>query len=138
MRRFLEKFAYFMQGRYGNDSLNNFIAISILVLWAVNIFVFSFTASLILDIIMLALMSLMLFRSFSRNINSRLRENRIFLKIFNPIKSFFKLNIKKFKERKEYKYIKCPQCKAQLRVKNKKGQHTVRCPRCKNEFMKKI
>lgn len=138
MRRFLERFAYFMQGRYGNDALNNFIAVSFLIIWAVNIFVFNFTATIVLDLIMLGLIALMLFRSFSKNINARLLENRRFLKIFNAVKSFFTLNQKKFRERKEFKYIKCPHCKAQLRVKRQKGNHTVRCPRCKSEFKTKI
>jgi VanZ family protein len=46
--------------------------------------------------------------------------------------------IKKFKERKEFKYLKCPYCKAQLRVKNQKGSHGVRCPKCRSEFKVKI
>ena len=47
-------------------------------------------------------------------------------------------SIRKFKERKEYKYLKCPFCKAQLRVRNQKGDHGVRCPKCRKEFRVKI
>ena len=32
----------------------------------------------------------------------------------------------------------CPACKAQLRVKNQKGEHGVRCPKCRYEFKVKI
>ena len=79
-----------------------------------------------------------IFRLLSKNITGRLHENRIFEKAFNPVKNFFVLSFKKIRDRKNYRYVKCPGCKAQLRVKNIKGVHTVRCPKCSNEFKKKI
>ena len=48
------------------------------------------------------------------------------------------LTYKRIRDHKDYRYIKCPVCKAQLRVKNIKGRHNVRCPKCKSEFEKKI
>ena len=68
----------------------------------------------------------------------RARENRMFRKVFDPVKNFFKFQFQKFRERKQFKYIKCPLCKAQLRVKNQKGNHGVRCPKCRGEFKVKI
>ncbi len=138
MQNFMQKLMIFMQGRYGTDKLNNCIIVLALVLWFVNIFVFNVFASLILTLLELALIGLTIFRSLSRNITKRSAENRNFLPIYNAVKNFFTLNYKKFKERKEFKYIKCPMCKAQLRVKNKKGVHTVCCPKCRGEFKKKI
>ena len=60
------------------------------------------------------------------------------MRIFDSVKNWFTLTQKKFRDRKDFRYIKCPVCKAQLRVKNKKGNHVVRCPRCGSEFDKKI
>ena len=138
MRGFIQRIAIFMQGRYGNDKFNNFLYIVFLALWFVNILVWNRTASLVIDLLMLAVIVYALFRALSRNINKRSLENRTFTKIFDSVKNWFTLTQKKFRDRKDFRYIKCPVCKAQLRVKNKKGNHVVRCPRCGSEFDKKI
>lgn len=127
-----------MQGRYGMDTLNNFLLAVLFVLWIINIFVFFTIPSLVLDLLELVVIGLIIFRMLSRNINKRSLENRKFVPVYNSVKNWFSLTIRKFKERKEFRYIKCPFCKAQLRVKNKKGKHTVHCPRCGREFDKKI
>ena len=128
----------FMQGRYGTDKLNNSIFVVMMLFWFVNVFVFDPLASLILTLIELAFFALFLFRALSKNIVKRSAENRKFMPVYNKVSAWIKLNIRKFKDRKEYKYLKCPSCKAQLRVKNKKGKHTVKCPKCANEFEKRI
>lgn len=138
MRNLMQKFAIFMQGRYGMDTLNNFLLAVLFVLWIINIFVFFTIPSLVLDLLELVVIGLIIFRMLSRNINKRSLENRKFVPVYNSVKNWFSLTIRKFKERKEFRYIKCPFCKAQLRVKNKKGKHTVHCPRCGREFDKKI
>ena len=138
MRNLMQKIAIFMQGRYGMDTLNNFLLGVFFVLWVINIFVFFTIPSLVIDLLQLIVLGLAIFRMLSRNINKRSLENRKFTPIYNSVKNWFSLTIRKFKERKEFRYLKCPSCKAQLRVKNKKGKHTVRCPRCGHEFDKKI
>ena len=138
MQNFIYKLMAFMQGRYGNDQLNTSIFVIILVLNVVNIFVFNFIASLVISIIGYALFALAIFRMLSRNIERRRAENNVFMPAYNAVVNWFKLTIKKFRERKEYRYVKCPVCKSQLRVRNVKGNHTVRCPRCSKEFKKKI
>lgn len=138
MRGFMQKIAIFMQGRYGNDRFNNFLYIVFIALWVVNIFVWNRAASLVIDLLMLVVIAYTLFRALSRNINKRSMENRTFSQIFDSVKNWFALLQKKFRDRKEFRYLKCPICKAQLRVKNKKGNHVVRCPHCGSEFEKKI
>lgn len=148
MRNFFQKYMMFMQGRYGSDSLNKFLAVVLIVIWVINIFSGLFiwmlpwqagmTIRIILSVLSLATAGFLVFRFLSRNINRRIAENRKFVSLYTPAKQWFKLNIRKFKERKEYKYVKCPDCKAQLRVKNIKGKHTICCPKCKKEFTKKI
>lgn len=148
MRNIYEKLAIFMQGRYGFDSLNKFLLTVFFIIWGVNIigtlflwllpFGAAMTVRIVVSLLMLATFGIFLFRFLSRNINKRISENAKFKKIFTSVKQWFSLNIRKFKERKEYKYVKCPDCKAQLRVKNIKGKHTICCPKCKKEFVKKI
>ena len=106
MRRFFQAFSNFMQGRYGSDTLNNCLIGLLIFLWLVNVFVFNFYASLVIDLFEIAVLALVLFRSFSRNINKRSLENRKFLPFYNRVKNWIQLNIRKFKERKDYRYIK--------------------------------
>ena len=152
----MNKFMRFMQGRYGFDTLNGFLFVLALLVHIANIFVWGYIPSIVLYAVSTALMGWAIFRSLSRNINMRSRENRIFRKAYDPVKKmrsrenriFRKaydpvkkwalFQIRKFRERKDFKYIKCPACKAQLRVKNQKGQHGVRCPKCRYEFKVKI
>ncbi len=138
MRNFFQRLSAFMMGRNGIDRLNLFLLALVVTIGIVNIFVFNRIASLIVYGCQLAVMGLIVFRVLSQNITKRSAENRRYMKMRDAVVNFFTLNNRKFKERKEYKYIKCPHCKAQLRVKNKKGMHTVRCPRCGEQFKKKI
>lgn len=138
MNNLFQRFSEFMRGRYGADTLNGFIAAVSVILWIVNVFVFNWTARGIISVIQLGLIGLFIFRMLSRNINARSRANRAFLRFYNPVKNWFKLQIRKFRERDDYRYVRCPGCKAQLRVRNQKGKHTVRCPKCNYEFSKTI
>ena len=135
---FWQRIRMFMQGRYGMDSLNGCILIVAGILWLVNLFVRPLVPSLVLWATESGLVALAVVRSLSRNINMRALENRRFQKIYHPVRDWVQLQIRKFKERKEYKYLKCPFCKAQLRVRNQKGDHGVRCPKCRGEFKIKI
>ena len=138
MRNFFQKIMIFMQGRYGMDSLNGFIMGLSFVIWVVNIFVFNRLAHYIIMVVQLLLIGLFIFRMLSRNITMRSAENRIFRKAYDPVKNRVQLTYKRIRDRKDYRYLKCPVCKAQLRVKNIKGKHNVRCPKCRSEFEKKI
>ena len=138
MRNFFEKIMVFMQGRYGMDTLNGFILALSFVIWTVNIFVFNRLAHYIIVVVQLLLVALFIFRMLSRNITMRSAENRKFQRVYEPVKNRVQLTYKRIRDHKDYRYIKCPVCKAQLRVKNIKGRHNVRCPKCKSEFEKKI
>ena len=137
MRNFLYKLQVFMQGRYGNDELNITLLVVALILALVSRFTFGISR-LILTILELALLCIMIFRIFSRNIYKRSYENRKFLPVYTAVTGWFKLTYKRFRDGRTHRYYKCPKCKAQLRVKNVKGKHTIRCPKCGNQFKKKI
>lgn len=134
MRNLLYRFNCFMQGRYGNDQLNNTLLVLALILMLVECFVRSW----VLEIVALMIFALALFRTFSKNIYKRSAENRKFLPVCNKVTGWFKFTYKRFKDGRYYRYYHCPACKAQLRVKNVKGRHTIRCPKCGNQFDKKI
>ena len=62
MRGLFNRFANFMQGRYGTDKLNNALWVLLLILWFVNIFVWNRVARYIIDGIMLLIIVLICFR----------------------------------------------------------------------------
>ena len=50
MRGLFNRFANFMQGRYGTDKLNNALWVLLLILWFVNIFVWNRVARYIIEL----------------------------------------------------------------------------------------
>lgn len=130
MNNFLLKLQKFMEGRNGLDKLNRFL----FTVYVILIFVNLFLGSLALYLFELALMGYIVFRCLSKNIYKRSRENQWYLKIEKPVKDFFVRQWHKIRDIKTHRYIKCPHCKAKLRVKRRKGKHTVRCPKCRQEF----
>lgn len=127
---FKDKMIRFMYGRYGIDQLYYTMLILYVILIIMNIFI----NSLILGILVWVIFALMVFRSFSRNIYKRRKENDAFLKLWNPVKGWWNLNVRKLKDIKTKRYRKCPNCKAVLRLPKKKGKNIVTCPCCKKDF----
>ena len=134
MRNILTKIAEFMQGRYGNDKLNTFIWIVTAVLYVINLFV----RNSIIMIVVLLLGALAIFRALSTNITKRLYENNRFLSIYNVVAGFFKRQYMKVRDFKTHRYISCPYCKAQLRLKKRTGVQHIHCPKCGQDFKKNI
>ena len=134
MRDLLKKAAEFMQGRYGNDKLNTFIWIVAAVLYVINLF----ARNPILMIVVLLLGVLAIFRALSTNITKRLYENNRFVSIYTAVVDFFKRQYMKIKEFKTHRYLRCPYCKAQLRLKKRTGVQHIQCPRCGKDFKKNI
>ncbi len=130
MRNFKEKLAALMYGRYGTDQLYYASLAICFVLMIAN----TFFHSSIISILMYAVLMLMFFRSFSRNLNKRRMENDKFLKVWNPVKAEGSLTIRRIKENKTHRFRKCPHCKKVLRLPRRSGKLTVVCPCCHNEF----
>lgn len=126
-------FRNFMMGRYGTDQLT----IALLILYMVIILIAEIFRIPILALIGLVLLVYAFFRTFSRNISRRYQENCQFLKLWNPIKGWFRTQKTRFRERKTHKYFKCPKCKATLRVPKGKGKICITCPKCGNEIIRK-
>lgn len=128
--KFTDKVIRFMYGRNGNDKLNRALFWVYFILLLANI-IFKSTVLWILELL---LVILYMFRFLSRNIYRRQKENRAFLKIWNKISGYFKLQRNKIRDRKTHVYRKCSHCRATLRLPKKKGKHTVRCPKCNQTF----
>ena len=144
MGKFLFRLKFFMQKRYGTDQLHWALMILIVITMVLHM-VLSGTGARIFFVLSWVVLIYSLFRVFSTNIEMRSRENQAFLRLLgragsanvtNPFENMSFGNIQKPEPDK--KYVKCPKCKATLRVPRQKGKHTVRCPRCDHRFKIRI
>ena len=133
MQKIREGLSRFMQGRYGTDQLGMFTLITGLVLSLIA----SFARVPLLSFFGLGLYVLTLFRMLSRNKEARLKENRRYLAITGDIPVQCRQAWKRFKNRKDYKYFKCPNCKVLLRLKRGCGEKEITCVRCGHKFSQK-
>ena len=157
MHNWKYKLARFFMGRYGLDSLYTALTVGALVLVFVNLFFGSWW----IDLLIVVLLGWSMFRTFSRNIFARQRENEIWVKIWKKI-TFGKGPVKdwrsgygsygvygqtrtpprppkkKLKTDKDHCFRICPACMANIRLPKKRGHHTVVCPRCSCRFEVKI
>ena len=119
-----------MRGRYGVDQLNFFLLIlAIVIMVLATLFRIPFVSW-----ISVLLLVLSYFRMFSRNVYKRSAENTKYLRMVYPITSRWKSLKKRWKDRKTHKYLKCPNCKQEMRVPKGKGEITVTCPKCRTKF----
>lgn len=131
-----QKFAKFMYGRYGLDELSKFLStISMLVLIA-SLFLTQ-TVKTVVFAAAVALLVYAYFRIFSKNYEKRRAENKTFLERRQRITERFRLRRDMWKQRKEFKFFKCPSCKAVLRVPRGKGKIRVVCKKCGTAFERK-
>lgn len=141
------KMSQFMQGRYGVDQLNRFLSIVCLVLIVLEMF----TRSRIVWYLTLAVIILMYFRMFSRNISKRYQEGQKFDAFAVKAKGWWQGVWWKVTHLREYMaqrsaerahnkgfhIYKCPRCSQKIRIPKGKGHIMVTCPKCRFEFHKK-
>ena len=125
--------ARFMQGRHGADNLGMFTLITGLACSLLG----SFTRLGLLSLIGLILYIITLFRMFSRNHEKRMAENRKYIELTSGWKTKISQFIKRTKNRRDYKYFKCPECKVLLRTKRGSGEKDITCVRCGHQFKQK-
>jgi len=91
----------------------------------------------ILYLLSLAAYFLALFRMFSTKIEKRYAENAQFLTLWRGWRSSLKQWVNRMKNLRKYKYFKCPECHARLRLPRKVGEVTVTCGKCHHAFKQK-
>ncbi|MFA5577326.1 MAG: hypothetical protein WCZ27_07930 [Tissierellaceae bacterium] len=120
----------FMKGRYGGDQLSmTLIGVSIILT-----LIGSWTKLSLFTIISYIPLVFSIFRMFSKDLAKRRMENYKFSMFISPVYSRYTRLNRKFKERKTHKYVKCPNCKRELRLPRGKGRITITCPKCQEKF----
>lgn len=137
-RRIGNSIARFMYGRYGVDSLSWCLLIVYTLLSMGIRFIPNPWVYLGASAVGTALLVWMIFRILSRHLEARRRENERFLRIWRPVKQFFKLQWCRLRDIKTHRYFRCKHCKAVIRLAIKHGEHTCTCPRCHRDFAVKM
>lgn len=122
--------ARFMQGRYGADEFGQALLWIGIALSLIEMF----TGWMLLGMLSMALFIWAIYRMFSRNTAARSAENTRFLYQWGRVRRSVSQFVSRVKHAKEYKYFKCPQCKAKLRIPRKVGEVTVTCKKCQHRF----
>ncbi len=138
-----------MYGRYGTDNLYMFLTVLILVLIVANMIAgiliprqYGLVKNIVnasFSFVTLSLLFYAMFRSMSRNIAKRRKENMAYLKAKRAVRRFFSLNISrgtKSRNRDDSFHIfrDCTKCGATVRLPRKPGKHAVKCPSCSHRF----
>lgn len=125
MKNFLHKLKgkiiNLMRVVYGMDELNQLLIYSAIIVNIINLLF----GNLVLSLLSMAISILFFVRFFSKNINKRTEENRIYRK-------FKKLYKTKWDNRKTHRVFMCKNCGQLIRVPKGKGKIEVTCPNCKN------
>ena len=134
---FLDKikigFRKFMTGRRGSDELSLALMIAGLAASLLS----SVFGSSLLYLLGLALYIISLFRMFSRNLNKRYEENRKYVEWRRKTSTAISQAIVRLKNMRKFKYFKCPECSALLKLPRKVGEVTVTCGKCRHQFKRK-
>ena len=126
-----------MMGRRGMDQLSFALFIAYLVLMLLSRILLLCrlgVLAVILDVIGFAGVVFGVYRTLSRNIPARDRENAWFLQNSAAVRRFFSRRARHFRDRKTHVYVKCSSCGAELRVPRGKGKLIVTCPKCRSEI----
>ena len=127
MKRRIMQFFY---GRNGFDTIAKVSIIASLILALGSKFIPIEALRSALYAVALGGMFYSYYRALSRNLQKRRKENADFLE-------YFKVKKLSFRERKEYKYFRCPRCKVWQRVPRGRGNIVVHCRSCAYKFDKK-
>lgn len=132
-----QKIFEFMQGRYGVDSLSNFLIWTGVIL-ALLAMLLPYRILVIVSWVMIIYAYI---RILSKNINKRYAQNQKFLDKTWGIRNTFakiKYRIKYGKQNgSPYRIYRCRKCGQKIRIPKGKGKIMITCPKCKNQFKKR-
>ena len=127
------KIVNWMRGRNGVDQLALAMLVSSLLLQLIG----AVTGVSFITVLSMALYVLTLVRVFARKTTQRAMENGKFVSWWGQTSTKARQWFLRLKNSRQYKYFKCPQCGALLRMNRGAGEKDVCCPRCQHRFRMK-
>lgn len=123
----------FMAGRHGTDQLS----LALLIAGIVCSLISSITGLMLFYYLGMVAYIYGIFRMLSRNNAKRIAENHKYMNFRQNFKSNVSQFFVRMKNMKKFRYFRCPQCKARLRLPRKVGEVTVTCGKCRHQFRQK-
>lgn len=130
-----EKLQKFMYGRNGADKLSRFTGAAAVVLLLLSVLIRGLRD--VFFVLALAALIFTYYRTFSKNLAARRKENNDFINFSFRVKEKIRLRRDMWSQRKEYRFFKCPSCGAVLRVPRGKGRIRIVCKKCGTAFEKR-
>lgn len=127
------RMSVWLEGRNGADNLSNALTMAGLAVVLVAMLLgFDMLWAFGMGVLVVAV-----FRTFSKNLPQRERENEAWLKFVAKPKETLSFARKAWENRATTKYFKCKGCGATLSVPKGKGKLRVTCPKCHWQAEKK-
>lgn len=125
-----------MAGRYGVDELSRFLTVAAMAMLVLSML---FNNGLSLVFWILAIFSLVwgYFRMFSRNTDKRKGENNAYLTLRYAATRKITGIKQRLRQKRYYRFYKCPKCGVTTRVPKGKGKIRITCPKCGESFIRK-
>lgn len=131
-----EKLARFFAGRNGVDQLGRVVTFVTLAVLVVSMFTHGRVSEVLFILALLGIVY-MYFRMFSKNVAKRREENAKFMQKTYSMRTWFRGLGERWRQRREYKFFRCPGCGTLLRVPRGKGRIKIVCRKCGNSFIKR-
>ncbi len=122
-----------MYGRNGVDELT----VLLLSASVIAVFMASVFRQPWLQLIYYAGVFVALYRTLSKSLVKRRKENQVLLEKRRSGRSWFSVQKRIVQERKTHRHFKCPSCKQRLRVPVGKGKIAITCSKCGEKFSRK-
>lgn len=140
MKSWLQKVMAWLQkvmaGRYGVDQLTRALTTCALVTLVLSI-LFKSWLSILFWLLTIVTLGWSYFRMFSRNVQKRAAENSGYQTLRYQLTRAFTASRQRMKQKKYYRFYKCPNCKVMTRVPKGKGKIRITCPKCGESFVRK-
>lgn len=130
-----ERLARFMAGRNGADNLSRTVMLLAFILFILSLFFSDWLAQLLLTLAVAGIVYVY-FRMFSKNVARRREENSRYLAKTASLRSYFRSLGERWRQRRDYKFFRCPMCRTLLRVPRGKGKIKIVCRKCGNSFIR--
>ena len=128
-----DSFKAFFSGRHGVDNLSRVMLWASIILYLLG----ALTGIALIAQLSMVLILLALFRALSRNTAKRASENQQYLAKVNGLRTKISQAQVRFSNRKQFKYMRCPGCRAWIRLPRNAGAMSVKCRSCNHEFQQK-
>ena len=131
-----QKLMQFMYGRNGVDHLSRFLTYFALALLVLRL-VIRGAAGNVMWYLAIAVLIYAYFRIFSRNLSKRRAENAKYFQYRAKVVNGFRDWRDRRRQSRDFKFFRCPACRAMLRVPRGKGRIRVTCRKCGTAFERK-